>query len=153
MRWNDALNQLDEDGIVEFGIHQMHEKTGSPKWRRHTGGPKFRFESVRSALFSPTKGARTACLGRSTYARDRYSVGESSVVPYVATWLQGADLAFLVRAGVSEPEVTLVSSRAVEAVSNGDHAELLARLAQLFGEGAQVHGVRFLASGAIEVPE
>ena len=33
MLWDDALRQLDAIGIVEFGIHQMNEKTGSPKWR------------------------------------------------------------------------------------------------------------------------
>ena len=108
MVWTAALQQLDACGVVEFGIHQMNEKTGSPKWRRHRGGPNFRFESVRSALFSPDKGARAACLGRSSYARQRYSDVSVSVVPYVATWLQGSALAFLARSGATEPEVALV---------------------------------------------
>ena len=152
MPWNDALRQLDAIGVVEFGIHQMNEKTGSPKWRRHKGGPSFRFDSVRSALFSPSKGARAACLGQSSYARDRYSAGPTSVVPYVATWLQGADLAFLARAGATEPEVTLVPSRALALIDSTDHARLLAELAQLFGAGAQAHGVRHLVSGAVQLP-
>jgi hypothetical protein len=150
--WNDALRQLDALGVVEFGIHQMNEKTGSPKWRRHKGGPSFRFDSVRSALFSPTKGARAACLGRSTYARERYSAGSTSVVPYVATWLQGADLAFLARTGATEPEITLVAARAVELIDSTDHAGLLSQLAQLFGEGAQKYGVRHLVGGGVQVP-
>lgn len=149
--WNEALRQLDESGVVEFGIHQMNEKTGSPKWRRHRGGPSFRFDSVRSALFSPSKGARAACLGTSTYARDRYSAGSTSVVPYVATWLQGESLAFLARASATEPEVTLVLARAVEAINSAEHGELLAQLAHLFGEGAQLYGIRHLVSGAVQV--
>ena len=152
MPWNEALRQLDAPGVVEFGIHQMNAKTGSPKWRRHKGGESFRFDTVRSALFSPTKGARAACLGRSTYARDRYSAGPISVVPYVATWLHGADFAFLARAGATEPEVTLVPVRAVEEIDSRDHAGLLAQLAQLFGEGAQMHGVRLLTSCTVQVP-
>lgn len=125
MSWNSALRQLDGVGVVEFGIHQMNEKIGSPKWRRHKGGSRFRFGSVHSALFSPDKGARAACLGRSSYARARYSAGLTSIVPYVATWLQGADFAFLVRAGATEPEVTLVPVYAVESIGNTDHAQLL----------------------------
>lgn len=152
MSWTTALSQLDDSGVVEFGIHQMNEKTGSPKWRRHKGGPRFRFQSVRSALFSPDKGARAACLGRSSYARERYSAGATSVVPYVATWLQGANFAFLARAGATEPEVTLVPVHAVEAIDGTDHAQLLAGLARLFGEGAELHGVRHLVSGAVRVP-
>lgn len=152
MPWNHALRQLDALGVVQFGIHQMNEKTGSPKWRRHMGGPSFRFDNVRSALFSPSKGARAACLGRSTYARQRYSSGPTSVVPYVATWLQGEELAFLARAGATEPEVTLVPACAIEAIDSTDHAGLLAQLASLFGAGAQMYGVRHLVSGAVQVP-
>ena len=152
MPWNSVLRQLDEIGVVEFGIHQMNEKTGSPKWRKHKGSRRFRFQSVRSALFSPDKGARAACLGRSSYAQKRYSAGPSSVVPYVVTWLQGADLAFLVRAGATEPEVTLVPVLAVDAIDGIDHAQLLAGLARLFGEGAALHGVRHLVSGAVRIP-
>lgn len=150
MSWECALRQLDETGLVEFGIHQMNTKTGSPNWRRHKGGPRFRFASVRSALFSPDKGARAACLGNSRFARERYSAVSSSIVPYVATWLQGKDLAFLVRAGATEPEVTLVPASAVAAVDDNDHEQLLTALAKLFGEGAEVYGVRHLVSGAIK---
>lgn len=152
MAWQQALSQLDQGGIVEFGIHQMNEKTGCPKWRRHKGGPSFRFQSVRSALFSPTKGARAACLGRSTYATSRYSASSGSVVPYVATWLQGVDLAFLARAAAAEPEVTLVPSRSLDMIRGDNHATLLIYLAHMFGEGAQMYGVRVLASGSIELP-
>ncbi|MCY1374135.1 hypothetical protein D9M69_614520 [compost metagenome] len=152
MSWNTALCQLDAPGIVEFGIHQMNEKTGCPKWRRHRGGINSRFQSVRSALFSRDKGARAACLGRSSYARMRYAAGSTSVVPYVATWLQGAKLAFLARAAAAEPEVTLIPVSAIEAVAGTDHAELLASLAQLFGEGAALHGIRILSSSSIESP-
>ena len=150
MSWNSALRQLDAPAIVEFGIHQLNTKTGSPKWRRHSGGSNFRFQSVRSALFSVDKGARAACLGRSSYASARYSITPKSVVPYVATWLQGEELAFLARAGASEPEVTLVPVSAVQALKTEEHSQLLAALATLFGEGAELNGVRYLASGAIQ---
>lgn len=149
MSWTTALQQLDRTGVVEFGIHQMNEKAGTPKWRRHRGGPNFRFNTVRSALFSPDKGARAACLGRSSYAIDRYSAGSTSVVPYVATWLQGESLAFLVRAGACDPEVTLVPTSSLQTLAAGDHGQLLADLARIFGEGAESHGVRHLVSGSI----
>jgi hypothetical protein len=152
MSWTTALQQLDGTGVVEFGVHQMNEKTGTPKWRRHRGGPNFRFNTVRSALFSPDKGARSACLGKSSYARDRYSAGGTSVVPYAAAWLQGETLAFLVRAGATEPEVTLVPASALQSLADANHGQLLADLARIFGEGAQSHGVRHLVSGAIHAP-
>lgn len=147
MSWNNALRQLDEPGIIDFGIHQMNEKTGSPKWRRHNRG---RFASVYSALFSPDKGARAACLGRSSYAHKQYSAGPTSVVPHVGTWLQGTELAFLLRTGATDPEVTLVPVHAVESIRSTDHAQLLAILACLFGEGAEIYGVRHLVSGAVQ---
>lgn len=152
MSWKSAFAQLDQSGIVEFGIHQMNTKTGSPHWRRHRGGQRFRFSSVRSALFSPDKGARAACLGKSSYAKARYSTVATSIVPYVGTWLQGSDLAFLVRAGASEPEITLISVRDMEAIEDTDHQRLLVQLADLFGHGAASYGVRHLASGAILDP-
>ena len=130
----------------------MNEKTGTPKWRRHRGGPNFRFNTVRSALFSPDKGARAACLGRSSYARERYSTVSVSVVPYVAAWLQGENVAFLVRAGATEPEVTLVQASSLQNLAAADHGQLLSDLARIFGEGAESHGVRHLASGAISIP-
>ena len=150
MPWSDMLRQLDGPGVVEFGIHQMNEKAGSPKWRRHQGGPRFRFDSVHSALFSTTKGARVACLGRSTYVRERYSAVSTSVVPYVATWWRGGTLAFLVRAGASEPEITLVSTSDLERIDDSNHHELLSELARLFGEGAHTYGVRHLTSNGIQ---
>ncbi|MFC7411418.1 hypothetical protein ACFQPB_21385 [Hydrogenophaga atypica] len=152
MSWTTALQQLDKTGVVEFGIHQMNEKTGTPKWRRHRGGANFRFNTVRSALFSPDKGARAACLGKSSYARDRYSSVATSVVPYVAIWLQGEEWAFLTRAGATEPEVTLVRASALQDLKSGTHGQLLADLALIFGEGAELHGVRHLVSGAIQTP-
>ena len=152
MSWESAFQKLDEDGTVEFGIHQMNEKTDTPKWRRHKAGPRFRFESVRSALFSPDKGARAACLGKSSYAVRRYSTIDKSVVPYVATWLKGARTAFLVRASAGNPEVTLVSVSTLETLSAVSHEQLLTELAEIFGNGAEIHGVRHLVSGAIEIP-
>ena len=152
MSWESAFQKLDEDGTVEFGIHQMNEKTDTPKWRRHKAGPRFRFESVRSALFSPDKGARAACLGKSSYAVRRYSTIDKSVVPYVATWLKGAHTAFLARASAGNPEVTLVPVSALENLSTVSHEQLLTELAEIFGSGAEIHGVRHLDSGAIEIP-
>lgn len=152
MSWTAALQQLDAAGTVEFGIHQMNEKVGTPKWRRHSGGPNFRFKTVRSALFSPDKGARAACLGKSSYAKARYSTVGTSVVPYVATWLQGESVAFLARAGATEPEVTVVPVSALQNLAAANHGELLSDLARIFGEGAERHGVRHLVSGAINTP-
>lgn len=151
MSWDNAIRQLDKSGVVEFGIHQMNEKIGTPKWRRHKGGSQTRFQSVRAALFSPDKGAKVACLGKSSYARDRYSKGQSSVVPYVAAWLKGEPLAFLARAGAAAPEITLVPADAIDSVVAEDHAQLLSRLAKLFEEGAQIHGVRHLSGDTIAV--
>lgn len=151
MSWDSAMKQLDKPGVVEFGIHQMNEKIGSPKWRRHKGGSQSRFKSVRSALFSSDKGARVACLGKSAYARDRYSQGDSSVVPYVAAWLKGEPLAFLARAGATAPEVTLVPSEGIASIVAENHANLLAQLAKLFGEGAEIHGVRHLGEDSVLV--
>jgi hypothetical protein len=150
MSWDIVLRQLDAAEVVEFGIHQMNEKTGSLKWRRHRGGSMFRFQSLRSALFSPDKGARAACLGKSTYAQANYSVGPTSVVPYVAAWLRGWDLGFLVRAGATDPEVTLVPVHEMDAINSADHAVLLASLARLFGQGAESYGVRHLVSGDVK---
>jgi hypothetical protein len=150
MSWSAVLSELDAAEVVEFGIHQMHEKTGTPKWRRHRSGPRFRFQSLRSALFSPDKGARAACLGKSTYARERYSVEAASVVPYVAVWLQGRDLGFLVRTGATDPEVTLVPVQELDAIDGAEHGILLASLAHLFGLGAESYGVRHLILGAVE---
>lgn len=150
MTWNTVLRQLDELGVVEFGIHQMNAKTGSPIWRRHKGGSPFRFKSIRSALFSPDKGARAACLGNSDYAISRYSAGSTSVIPYAATWLKGSDIALLARAGATEPEVTLVPVRELESIRGTSHTQLLTNLATLFGEGAKEHGVRHLLNGAID---
>ncbi|MCX5596351.1 hypothetical protein [Alcaligenes faecalis] len=152
MSWDTALQQLDRHDVVEFGIHQMNEKTGTPKWRRHRGGTQSRFSSVRSALFSPNKGARAACLGISLYATDRYSCGDTSVVPYVAVWLQGEYLAFLVRAGSTNPEVTLVPVSSLQNLTSDTHEHLLTNLAHIFGDGARSYGVRHLTSDTIQSP-
>ncbi|MDD2690317.1 MAG: hypothetical protein PHX69_00865 [Simplicispira sp.] len=152
MDWQHMLSSLDSDGVVEFGMHQMDLKSNTPKWRRHKGGSQTRFKTLRNALFSHDKGARVACLGRSVYAKKVYAAGFNSVVPYVSTWLQGEQLAFLVRAAAAEPEVTLVPAAALNALRGDDHATLLTSLGQLFGVGAQEHGVRLLASGEVCLP-
>jgi hypothetical protein len=152
MTWINALQQLDATGVTEFGIHQMDEKAGTPKWRRHKGGAQSRFHSVRAALFSSDKGARAACLGHSSYATQRYAQGTASVVPYVATWLRGQEIAFLVRAGATEPEVTLVQVSAVESLVAEEHALLLTVLAHLFGQGAEQFGVRHVTSSDVRIP-
>ena len=152
MSWQQMLSLLESDGVIEFGMHQMDLKSNTPKWRRHKGGSQTRFKTLRNALFSHDKGARVACLGRSTYAKKVYAAGFNSVVPYVGTWIQGAQLAFLVRAAAAEPEVTLVPAATLSALRSDDHASLLASLSQLFGVGAQEYGVRLLASGEIISP-
>lgn len=152
MGWPEELGVLDLNEIVEFGMHQMDLKTRSPRWRRHSGGPQTRFLNLRNALFSHDKGARVACLGRSSYAKKAYAAGLNAIVPYVGTWLRGRQLAFLVRAAAAEPEVTLVPSSELAAIRDEDHLSLLTRLADLFGRGANEHGVRLLASGEVRLP-
>lgn len=152
MTWESALSQLDRTELVEFGIHQMDTKVGSPKWRRHKGPMNFRFRSVRAALFSPDKGAWAACLGYSSYANLRYSAGQQSIVPYIAIWSQGFDEAFLVRASAGDPEITVVPSASLTLVCDCPHQELLAQLAELFASGAQAYGVRLLGNASVRLP-
>jgi hypothetical protein len=151
MTWTLALTTLDADDLVEFAIHQMDSRTGAPKWRRHKGPVNFRFRSVRAALFSPDKGARAACLGRSSYAKT-YATGTYAIVPYVAAWLRGSSLAFLAKASAADPEVTVVPASGVAAVQDCPHSELLAQLAGLFATGAELHGVRLLGPASIYNP-
>lgn len=151
MGWQEELATIDRNEIVEFGMHQMDLKTRSPRWRRHRGGPQMRFLSLRNALFSHDKGARVACLGKSTYAAKAYAAGLNAIVPYVGAWLQGRDLAFLVRAAAAEPEVALVPTSELATIRDEDHHTLLSRLGDLFGRGASKHGVRLLASGEVRV--
>jgi hypothetical protein len=153
MTWNSALSQLDRNELVEFGIHQMDTKTATPKWRRHKGAVNFRFRTVRSALFSPDKGARAACLGYSSYASARYSASMQSIVPYVAVWSQGNSLAFLVRASAGDPEVTVVQSAALAAVQDCPHDALLVQLAGIFAAGAESSGIRLLGSASVYTPQ
>lgn len=152
MSWESALGQLDSTALVEFGIHQMDTKVGSPRWRRHKGPVNFRFRSVRAALFSADKGARAACLGYSNYASARYSSGAYSIVPYVAVWSQGADEGFLIRAGAGDPEITVVPSASLSSISDCPHQELLDQLAQLFAIGAHAYGVRLLGNASVRLP-
>ncbi|MGH7490472.1 MAG: hypothetical protein ACREMY_33395 [bacterium] len=149
MTWDLALNQLDRSALVEFGIHQMDTKTGTPKWRRHKGSVNFRFRTVRSALFSPDKGARAACLGYSSYASSKYSAGTQSIVPYVGPWSQGSSVAFLVRASAGDPEVTIVPSTALAAVQDCPHDELRVQLAGLFATNAASNGIHLLGGASI----
>ncbi|MFA7239851.1 MAG: hypothetical protein WC091_07040 [Sulfuricellaceae bacterium] len=157
MTWESALDQLNQTELVqtelvEFGIHQMDTKVGSPKWRRHKGNVNFRFRSVRAALFSPDKGARAACLGYSSYANSRYSAGTHSIVPYVAVWSRGADDAFLIRASAGHPEIVIVDAANVASIRDCPHNELLAQLAELFASGAQAHGARLVGHASICLP-
>lgn len=152
MTWRQMLSSLDSHGVVEFGMHQMDLKSNTRKWRRHKGGSRSRFNTLRNSLLSHDKGARVACLGRSTYAQKVHAAEFNPVVPYVGTWLQGSQLAFLVRAAAAEPEVTLVSAATLNALKGDDHSSLLASLGQLFGVGAQEYGVRLLASGEVYLP-
>ena len=152
MGWQEELATLDRNEVVEFGMHQMDLKTRSPRWRRHRGGPQTRFQNLRNALFSHDKGARVACLGKSAYAQRAYAAGLNATVPYVATWLQGRELAFLIRAAAAEPEVTLVHTSELASMRDEDHHTLLSRLGDLFGRGASEYGVRLLASGEVRLP-
>lgn len=146
--WEEAQSTWRDEGLVEFGIHQIDAKAGTPRWRRHKN---FRFESVWNALFS-NKGARAACLGTSHYPRVKYAAGDQLFVPYAATWLRGAERAFLVRPSANDPEVTLVAVGAIEAIRSATDQDLLNALSVLFAEGAQESGVMWLKSDRIARP-
>ena len=149
--WEEAEQTWLDSGVVEFGIHQIDVKAGTPKWRRHKGGPRFRFATVWNALFSD-KGARSACVGTSSYPKATYAAGTQLFVPYVATWLQGEPRAFLVRPSAGDPEITLVPVASIEAVRSTSDQELLTTLAHLFAEGAAESGVRWLKQDRIARP-
>jgi len=141
--WDEAIANWEVPGTVEYGVYQRIAKPDTPLWRRHTRGR--RFGSVRAALFAP-QGARNVCLGLARYPRDRYSGSHELFLPYAATWLRGASHAFLVRASAPSPEVTIVRTSEVEALSTaGDEQTLNDILATIFGQGARTHGVRILA--------
>jgi hypothetical protein len=146
--WNQQI-PLNTIGTVEFGMHQIDTKLGVPKWRRHGRGR--RFESVSNALFS-NKGARAACLGKSSYPKLAFAAGSQLFVPYVATWLKGSEHAYLVRPSAAHPEVTLVFAAEIEVLASHSHQSLFNALAQLFAQGAGESGVRLLKHDHIALP-
>lgn len=145
--WDRIIATLDNIGIIEFAIHQMERKEDCQMWRKHNNQ---RFDNLHNALFS-NKGAYAATTGTSPYLKN-YSVMGRVIVPYVSTWDHESELAFLVRASASYPEITLVRSQEIQSINSTDDAGLLSALATLFGQGTQHHGVRWLTNSEIVVP-
>lgn len=148
--WQELLNAVDSPGTIEYGAYQREAKPETPLWRRPTRGK--RFETLSAALFSK-QGARSECLGKAPYARDRYSLHRELAMPYVAAWLRGSNWALLVRRSTPDPEVTIVESAQVDRINAQSEEELTNFLSVLFGRGAEEFGVRILkANNTITVP-
>ena len=139
---------MDESGIVEYGIYQRDRKPNAPMWRRHKGARNFRFNTVFNALFAD-KGAKNACYGRASYPKEKYAKSENLLVPYVATWLNGSNYVYLIRASAGDPEVTIASVEAIETIQAVDEATLSEELARIFADGANEFGIRLLGERSI----
>lgn len=147
--WEQMRMTWDQDGLVEYGIFQRDRKPEAPVWRRHIRRGKSRFSSVRNSLFAD-KGARKACVGKASYPKEKYAAGANLLVPYVATWLDGSELAYLVRASAGDPEITLVQISSIENLDAEDESTLTSQLASIFAQGGENHGVRILRNGEIQ---
>jgi len=149
--WDRAEISWDQPGVVEYGIYQIDAVMQTPIWRRHDGPSQTRFGSVRSGLFGK-QGARNACKGLAPYPKARYAAGDQLFVPYAATWLRGASVAYLVRASAEAPEITLVPAGEIDSFAPRSDQQALTELADLFGRGAREHGIRWLRSNRIDRP-
>lgn len=146
--WNEMEGTMNTTGLVEYGIFQRDRKPNAPMWRRHNGGPNFRFNSVSNALFAE-KGARNACIGIASYPKSQYSNSSELFVPYVTAWLNGSSHAYLVRASAGDPEITIVPVSTIENLDAQTEAELSESLAEIFASGAEQFGIRLLAEHRI----
>ena len=146
--WDELRNLMHESGKVEYGIYQRDRKPNAPMWRRHKGASNFRFNTVFNALFAE-KGAKNACYGRASYPKEKYASTEALLVPYVATWLNGSDYAYLIRASAGDPEVTIASVDEIENIHVVDEATLSEDLARIFSNCADEFGIRLLGERSI----
>jgi hypothetical protein len=146
--WEQMRTTWDQSGLVEYGIFQRDRKPGAPIWRRHIRRGKSRFGSVRNSLFAD-KGARKACKGNASYPKERYAANDNLLVPYVATWLNGNEYAYLVRASAGDPEITLVPVTSIEGLDISSEQTLTEQLASIFAQGGETHGVYLLGGGDI----
>jgi len=144
--WQEILDTLNSPQTVEYGAYQRNATPDTPIWRRPTRGK--RFKSLFAALFAKD-GARSECLGRARYARNRYSQNQKLAMPYVAAWVRGSNYALLVRQSTPDPEVTVVESSSVDRIDSQTEEELTIFLSALFGRGAEEFGVRLLESNKI----
>ena len=150
MRIEESLD-VDHGRDIEYGIFQLETIPGTPLWRRHTANGKGRFLTLRNALFAK-QGARASCLGSAPYPKTRYSATGRLVVPYVATWLAGSNVACLIRSVTPDPEITLVPSNRLANLSPDNMAELTSFLSDLFSNGEARFGIRRLARDGIFTP-
>ena len=142
---------IEDDRAIEYGIFQLETKVGTPLWRRHHGSGVGRFSTVRNALFA-RQGARASCLGQAPYPKTRYSATGRLVVPFVATWLAGREIACLVRSAASDPEITFVHPNQLAGLAPTTAVELTQFLSELYSEGVANFGAGRLARHRIVVP-
>ncbi len=146
--WDALDRSLHLGGVVEYGIYQQNRRPGAPIWRRHGRGGK-RFETLSNALLN-AQGPRKACKGQAHYPRTQYSASpDVLLVPYVATWLQSATHAYLVRAGTEDPEITIVPVSEISDLHVTTEEALCVALGEIFARGAATNGIRSLTAQGI----
>jgi len=147
--WDTLERSLHEGGVVEYWMFQQNRQPGAPIWSRHVRGGK-RFQTLSNALLN-AQGARKACKVPAHYSRARYSAWpDVLVVPYVATWLQNATHAYLVRAGADDPEITIVPVSEISGPNVPPEGSLCVTLGEIFERGVAINGIRSLTAQGIQ---
>lgn len=147
--WNELIARLQAPAVIEFGMHQLERNSKGRLWRRHDN--RSRFDNLANALFSD-KGAYAVCTGVSQYPKKMYSATGRLIVPYSAVWVQGEDIAILVRAATPLPEVVIMNSESIEQFAPENDVEALVSLASIFGQSARTYGIRWLTNTEIIEP-
>lgn len=147
--WEEFISGLERTATINFGMLQLERIDGAPIWRKHDN--RSRFDNLSNALFSD-KGAHAACIGASDYPKRQYSSTGRLVVPYTSAWIEGEEIAILVRSATPLPESVLIESESIAEFSPSSDSGALQALATLFGSGASSFGLRWLTDAEIVVP-